>query len=86
MITGVQIRAARVMLGWTVRVLATHAAVPDFAVEWIEGDGKLNARDRKAVRAIQTALEDAGIEFIDSVGVELRKDSDGVQLKDKRKA
>jgi len=74
MITGLQIRAARVMLGWTVQALAGHAEVPDFVVEWIESDEQLNAKDRKAVRAIQAALEGAGIEFIDSVGVELRKD------------
>jgi hypothetical protein len=81
MITGVQIRAARVMLSWTVRVLARNAELPNFAVEWIEGDGKLNAKDRKAMRAIQTALEDAGIEFIDSVSVGLRTDpfNDGSQ-------
>ena len=64
MITAAQIRAARAMLGWSVRALARKADVPEFAVEWIEGAGMISAKDRKAMKAIQSSLEEAGIEFV----------------------
>ena len=75
MITAAQVRAARAMLGWSVRALAKKADVPEFVVEWIEGAGKISAKDRKALGAIQTTLEEAGVEFIDTVGVQMRTSS-----------
>ena len=75
MISGAQIRAARAMMGWTARALAREAYVPDFTLEWIEGDGTLTIKDRKALVAIQVALEEAGIEFIGSTGVQLQPKS-----------
>ena len=68
MITAAQIRAARAMLGWSVRALARKADVPEFAVEWIEGAGTISAKDRKAMKAIQSSFEEAGIEFVGTVG------------------
>jgi hypothetical protein len=63
-ISGAQVRAARAMVGWTARALAKKAVVPMFTLEWIEGDGKLTNSDRKALAAIQSELEAAGIEFL----------------------
>ena len=59
------------MLGWTARALAMKASVPVFTVEWIEGEGKITGSDRKALAAIQETLEDGGVEFIGSIGVQL---------------
>jgi hypothetical protein len=74
MISGAQIRAARALLGWSARALAKKAIVPEFTVEWIEGDGKIASKDRDALAALQATLEDAGIEFISSIGVQLRRE------------
>ena len=64
-------RAARAMVGWTARALAKKAVVPMFTLEWIEGDGKLTNSDRKALAAIQSELEAAGIEVVRIAGSEL---------------
>ena len=74
MITGAQVRGARAMLGWSARALARKADVPEFTIEWIEGDGKIDRKDRKVLAAIQAMLEDGGIEFLDgeAPGVRLR--------------
>ena len=74
MITGAQIRAARALLGWSGRALAKKADVPDHSLEWIEGDGTITAKDRSALKALQDALEEVGVEFIGSFGVQLRAD------------
>jgi hypothetical protein len=74
-ITGAQIRAARAFLGWSARALAKKANVPDFTLEWIEGDGKITAKDRNAVNAIQDTLENAGVEFISTIGVQMRPEN-----------
>jgi transcriptional regulator with XRE-family HTH domain len=68
-ITGAQIKAARVLLGWSVRDLARRSAIEIADVQDVEEELKPAQRH---VGAIQGALEDAGITFIDSVGVELR--------------
>ena len=72
-ISGAQVRAARAMVGWTAVALAKKAVVPIFTLEWIEGDGKITSSDRKALAAIQSELEAAGIEFLsgDAPGVRL---------------
>ncbi len=63
-ISGAQVRAARALLGWTARALAKKADVPEFTIEWIEGDGKIDRKDRKVLAAIQATLEYGGIEFL----------------------
>jgi hypothetical protein len=68
-ILGSQVRAARAFVGWTTRALATKAAVRTFKVEWIEGEGKIAAKDLRDLVAIQATLEEGGIEFIDNDGV-----------------
>ena len=67
--TGPQIKAARVLLGWSVRDLARRAAIEIADVQDIENAPEPPKRHMETIRA---ALEDAGIQFIDSVGVELR--------------
>jgi hypothetical protein len=57
------VRAARAMVGWTARALAKKAIVPDFTLEWIEGNGKITGADLKALAEIKATLEAAGIEF-----------------------
>jgi transcriptional regulator with XRE-family HTH domain len=65
MILGTQVRAARALLGWTVRDLAHSAAVSISAVNSLEGGAGPPAINAKKLSAIQTTLEAAGIEFLD---------------------
>ena len=87
MITGAQVRGARAMLGWSARALATKADVPVFTVEWIEGDGQIAGKDRKALAAVQATLEAGGIEFLGGdapgvrLGAEKRKRSEPTKLR-----
>ena len=71
MITGAQITAGRALLGWSIRDLARHAALDIARVQEAETSVKMPRRRLPEVTAIQQALQDAGIEFIDSVGVQL---------------
>jgi hypothetical protein len=71
-ITGGQVRAARALLGWTTRSLAKKAIVPEHSLEWIEGDGKITGKDKADLDALQATLESGGVEFIGSVGVQLK--------------
>ena len=72
MITGAQITAARASLGWSIQDLARHAGMEIADVQEVETSVILSNWQIKDLAAIQQALEDAGIDFIDSVGVELR--------------
>ncbi len=76
MITPQQIRGARAMLGMTQAELAQSAGISTTGLNNIE---KGNA-DPKAstLKAIQTALEAAGVLFIDSNG-----NGPGVRLRDR---
>jgi hypothetical protein len=69
MITGAQIKAARALLGWSVRDLARRAAIEIADVQDVEDTAR---PPKRHVAVIRGALEHAGIAFIDSVGVELR--------------
>ena len=69
MITGAQIKAARVLLGWSVRDLARRAAIEIADVQDVEDASR---PPKRHIASIRYALEDGGIQFIDSVGVELR--------------
>ena len=72
-----QMRAARAMLGWTVRELAAKADVTPNTVSRLEngGDGKAST-----LQAVQDVLEKAGIVFTpkngNGPGVAVRKDFD----------
>lgn len=75
--TSAQLRAARGLLNWTVRDLAEAASVHRNTVTNIE-TGKFKGDDA-TITAIRTALEAAGVEFIEEngggPGVRLRKDA-----------
>ncbi len=62
MLLGTQVRMARAAVGWGVRELAEKAKINPNTVSRIEngGDALASTLDR-----IQTALEDAGVIFID---------------------
>ena len=75
MISGPQVRAARAFLGWTAKELAQRANVGVSTVQRIENAaGPPNAYGSN-LAAIQSALETAGIEFIngDVPGIRLHR-------------
>ena len=71
---GVQIRMARAALGWGVRELAAEAQVTPNTVSRIEGGAPAKT---DTLERIVTALESAGVVFIDANGGGV-----GVRLKD----
>ena len=73
LISGTQIRAARDLLGWTVRDLAGRAVVSVSTVNLIENAKGLPSTTRKQVEAVRATLKEAGIEFLegDAPGVRL---------------
>ena len=64
MIDSLQIRAARSSLDWTIDKLASEASLNRRTVIRIEAKDSKVAASQKTLLAIQTALENAGIEFI----------------------
>ena len=65
MITGIQIRAARALLGWSASRLAINAGVSYPTVQRAESvDGIPNMRTG-SLAALQNTLQIAGIEFLD---------------------
>lgn len=62
MITPSQIRAARALIGWKQTELATAAGLSEMSVKNIER-GSTDPRV-STLEAIRTALEQAGVEFI----------------------
>jgi transcriptional regulator with XRE-family HTH domain len=71
MITGEQVKAARTLLGWSVKQLAWKAIVSEATVRNFE-DGKHRMTDR-SIASIQWAPERASVEFTNGgeVGVKL---------------
>ncbi len=80
--TGHQLRAARSLLGWKQEDLSVKAGVGVNTVRRMEGFGpkEINAYGA-TIRAVQRALEKAGIEFIAENG-----GGPGVRLKKPRRA
>lgn len=76
MITGSQIRMARAALKLGVRDLAKMAGVAPMTVSRLENDQSGGYAD--TIRKIQSALESAGVIFIDQNG-----DGPGVRLRDR---
>ena len=62
-VTGPQFRAARAMLGWTVRELARRSIVSIATIHAIENTNVHSSYRQGDLAAIQAALEDGGIEF-----------------------
>jgi DNA-binding XRE family transcriptional regulator len=68
-ISGAQIRAARILLGWSQAQLSLRCGVSEHSIVGIEG-GSLRARGNTRAK-IAVALIGSGIDFIESVGVRL---------------
>ena len=76
-----QLKAARTLIGWSQEELASAAGISLPTIKRLEAaDGMLGGRETTA-KKIRSALEKAGIEFIDEngggPGVRLRKRSQG---------
>ena len=73
MLEGIQIRMGRAAVGWSVRELARNAGVTPNTISRIEngGDALTSTMER-----LQTALENAGVIFIDA-----DEEGPGVRLK-----
>jgi transcriptional regulator with XRE-family HTH domain len=80
MLTTRQIKAARALLGWSQADLAEESGVSEPTVARLESmDGELGGREL-TVGKIRSAIEAAGIEFIDENG-----GGRGVRLKKRHK-
>lgn len=81
MLTSEQIRAARMLVRWEQRDLAERSGVSLPTVKRIEAKAGAVSAYGSTLTAIRTALEQAGVIFIDQngegPGVRLRKDRDG---------
>jgi len=62
MVSSAQIRAARGLLGWTIRDLAARSGVHRNTITRMEADAEVH---KPTMSAVMRALEDAGIEFLD---------------------
>lgn len=68
MLTAEQMRAARALLGWRQRHLSDASGVSLDRIKRLElGTGPISAYQR-TIDALRSALENAGVEFIDSNG------------------
>ena len=65
--TGNQLKAARSLVGWTQAQVAQAAGLSIPTIKRAEGASRLGASE-DAVAAIRTALEAAGVEFIEENG------------------
>ncbi len=78
MLEGIQVRMGRAAVGWSVRELARNAEVTPNTISRIENGGDALA---STMERLQTALENAGVIFIDAdeegPGVRLRGDQAG---------
>jgi transcriptional regulator with XRE-family HTH domain len=64
LITSGQIKAARALLGWTVRDLAAQAEIGFSTLVRLEQADGVPSGHVKTLEAVQSAVEKAGIEFI----------------------
>ena len=79
MTTASQLRAARALLGWSQPQVAEAAGLSTMTIKRAEGTGK-PAASAEAIAAIRTALDSAGVEFIEQNG-----SGPGVRLKERQK-
>jgi ribosome-binding protein aMBF1 (putative translation factor) len=63
MISGRQVRAARAVLGWSMRDLALQSFVSVAAIRLFESREDRTDEERRQLEAVQAALEAAGIYF-----------------------
>jgi DNA-binding XRE family transcriptional regulator len=71
MVTPAQIRAARGLLKWTQAMLAHRSALSTVTLNMIENETV--APRANTLDAIQRALEQGGVEFLDDDGVRFRR-------------
>ena len=64
MLSGRQIRAARVFIGWSQAELARAAGISDMTVKRFESDRETATGTVSSLQRIQAALENEGIVFI----------------------
>jgi transcriptional regulator with XRE-family HTH domain len=64
LITSGQIKAARALIGWTARDLATKAEIGFSTLIRLESADGVPSGNIKTIDAVKKALEDAGVEFI----------------------
>ena len=79
-ITGGQLRAARALLGWSVRELSMLCGVSKSAISRAE---KLNGKIRMQTRtldAVVRALEEHGIEFLSAEGLRINRNKSYTRL------
>jgi len=70
--TGNQLQAARVLLGWSQADLARASGLSIPTVKRAEGNSAIGA-SAQATATMRRALEQAGVEFLDVRGVRLRE-------------
>ena len=77
LITSEQVRAARALLRWEESDLASAAKLPAATIQRLEATPGSLIADPSAIAALRTALEAAGVEFLEEngsgPGVRLRK-------------
>jgi ribosome-binding protein aMBF1 (putative translation factor) len=78
MITGSQIRMARGYLKWSVEQLAKNAEIGVSTIRRMEDVDGVPSASGKNLEAVQTALEAAGVVFVDPNGL-----GPGVRLREK---
>ena len=69
MLTPQQIRAARVCVGWSQAQLAAAAGVSDMTIKRFETEKGQASGTIASLQRIRTALEEAGVEFIEDDGI-----------------
>jgi acetyl-CoA acetyltransferase len=72
-VTPAQCRSARALAGMTVADLSAAAAVPATTICDLEAGIAPHPRNNADIDAMRRALERAGVEFLNDVGVKLRK-------------
>jgi transcriptional regulator with XRE-family HTH domain len=78
MVTGAQIRAARALIGWSANKLAQRSGLSYPTIQRAESVNGIPRLQAPNLAAIQRALEDAGVVFLDNR--ELREGGPGVRL------
>ena len=71
-ITSAQIRAARGFLDWSVRELSQRRGVSESAISRAERNDGVPSMQARNLKAVRTAFEIGGIEFLDQTGLRLR--------------
>jgi transcriptional regulator with XRE-family HTH domain len=78
MVTGAQIRAARALIGWSATTLAQRSGVSQPTVQRAESVDGIPRMQAPNLAAIQRALEEAGVVFLEDC--ELRGGGPGVRF------